>query len=168
MFAVGDVEIVGAIDRETGRLVQTLGGGRSGIGGSVAGVALARDREPDNGTHRTRGINLADAVILRVRDVLIPVRVEDDVGGSVETDRRCGSEVPVEARRDGAGVPCAALQERQRLRVCKGWGKSGCDKGDKVEEDPETGKTVNAHLVKLLGDFVQSESGRAADLVGEA
>src|ERR1700678_2346993 len=112
MFAVGDVEVVGAIYCETGRLIQALGGGRSGIGGGVAGVALTRDGESDDSTHRARGINLADAVILRVRDVLIPVRVEDDVGRSVETDRRCGYEVPIEARCDDASVACAALQQR--------------------------------------------------------
>ncbi len=92
-------------------MIQTLGGGGSIVGGSGAGVALAGDGETYHGGHGARGINLADAVVLRVRDVLIPLRVEDDIRGAVETDRRCGSEVPIETGRDGAGVAGAALQK---------------------------------------------------------
>ncbi len=82
MFAVGDVEVVGAVDGKAGGLIQTLGWASEWVGGGGAGIAFAGDGESDQGAHRAGGIDLADAVILRVRDVLISVRVEDDVGGA--------------------------------------------------------------------------------------
>ena len=49
--AIGDVEVVGAVDGKTGGLIKTLRGRRRAVGGGVTCVALAGDGESDQGAH---------------------------------------------------------------------------------------------------------------------
>jgi len=95
VFAVGDVEVVGAVDGEAGGLVEPLGGGGGGVAKGVACVA-AQGCEARDGADKAGGSDFADAVICRVGDVLVAESVEDKIGRG-EINRREGTEVCIKA-----------------------------------------------------------------------
>ena len=71
---VRNVEAIGAVDRQAGRLVKTLRRrrGRRRIQRRIAGVALSTDSKTGNSRDVAGGVDLANAVVQSVGDELVP------------------------------------------------------------------------------------------------
>src|SRR3974377_1625850 len=74
VVAVGDVDVSALVERDAGRFVGPGAGGGTAIAG-IAGLARAGAGRDDTGPR----IDTTDAVIKRIREVEIAVRIEADI-----------------------------------------------------------------------------------------
>ena len=94
---VGGIDIAGAVDDDAVGLVERRRDGRAAVAG-IAGIAGAGDRRDDPG----RGLDAADAVVERVREIQIAGAVERDVERAVQQRLARRSAIPGEPLLAGA------------------------------------------------------------------
>ena len=126
VLAVRDVEGVGAVDGQAGGLQQSLGGGWGWVGRGIAGIRASAHAQTGHRGDIAAGVHLAHAVVLRVGDVEVAKRVEDDVGGNVQGGGRRNTRVLVEAARAGTvtGVARGCIEQRSKLAASAQWSQT--------------------------------------------
>lgn len=129
MTGVCNIEVIGRIEGQAGGAEEPLCGRRRGVGGGVAGVSLGAGGEAGDGGHIAVDVDPPHAVVGGVGDELVPQRIEHDVGGFVDGERRRGTEVTGETARACTGVTVIRLDECEGLAECRRREREGQKKG---------------------------------------